>query len=158
LRAVCHLGGAWSGRGGPRGGAGVPRSWKRGAYAASCVASMLACAGCIPPEPRGLDSPDPSARLAAISEAGVRGDEAAIPDLIEQLESNDPGARMLSIRALERITGQTLGYDHADPWWVRAPAVERWKRWASGRGLIGAAPGSESVSSGGSSAGSSGGP
>ena len=90
----------------------------------------VALSGCIPPTPVGFDSPDPTRRLAAIADAGASEDPAAIPDLIEQLESNDPGARLLAVRSLERITGETLGYDYADPWWVRNEAVRRWRRWA----------------------------
>lgn len=73
--------------------------------------------------------------MVAITEAGVSGDRGAIPDLIEQLESNDPGARLLAIRSLERLTGLTLGYDHADPWWERDAAVGRWRDWADEQGL-----------------------
>lgn len=99
--------------------------------------------GCIPSTPQGFDSPDPTSRLAAISEAGKTGDKSAVPDLIEQLESNDPGARLLAIRSLERITGETLGYDYADPWWSRGNAVRRWRTWAADNGY---GPDPESVS------------
>jgi len=91
--------------------------------------SPLPLAACVPSTPQGFDSPDPISRLSAISDAGSTRDERAIPDLVEQLESADPGARLLAIRSLERITGQTLGYHHADPWWARAAAVRRWRRW-----------------------------
>lgn len=74
-------------------------------------------------------------RLAAIAEAGQNKDNRAIPDLIEQLESTDPGARLLAIRSLERITGRTLGYDYAEPWWKRAEAVRRWRSWAKDENL-----------------------
>ena len=90
---------------------------------------MLAPAGCIPPIPEGFDSPDPAMRLQAIAEAGRHRDPSAVPDLIEQLESTDPGARLMAIRALERITGETLGYDYAAPLWERGNAVVRWRRW-----------------------------
>ena len=87
-------------------------------------------AGCIPSTPKGFDSPDPTSRLIAITDAASSNDTAAIPELIEQLESNDPAARMLAIRALESLTGTTLGYDHASPWWERTAAVRRWEQWA----------------------------
>ncbi len=102
---------------------------ERAAYVAAAAASILAAAGCIPPIPEGFDSPDPAMRLRAIAEAGERRDTSAVPDLIEQLESTDPGARLLAIRALERITGETLGYDYAAPLWARGEAVDRWRRW-----------------------------
>ena len=104
------------------------------------VAFSLAGGGCMPSTTRGFDSPDPTSRLAAISDAGARGDREAIPQLIEQLESSDPGARLLAIRSLERITGETLGYHHADPWWERAPAVRRWRRWAEENPVAETAP------------------
>lgn len=113
---------------------------KRAAYAVLCVASIGAVPGCIPPSPRGFDSPDPIQRMAAITEAGMSEDESAIPDLIRMLESTDPGARLLAIRSLERLTGQTLGYDYAAPMWERSRAVEQWKAWARTR------PGSETAS------------
>lgn len=71
--------------------------------------------------------------MAAITEAGMGEDESAIPDLIRMLESTDPGARLLAIRSLERLTGQTLGYDYAAPLWERSRAVERWRTWARAR-------------------------
>ena len=54
--------------------------------------------------------------------------------LIGQLESTDPAARLLAIQALERRTGETLGYQHAAPVWERRAAVNRWKQYADGLG------------------------
>lgn len=101
---------------------------------------MLTVAGCMPPIPAGFDSPDPAMRLEAIASAGESRDPSAVPDLIEQLESTDPGARLLAIRALERITGETFGYDYAAPLWERAEAVDRWRRWAHQPGHLSATP------------------
>ena len=95
----------------------------------------VALSGCIPSTPSGFDSPDPTSRLVAISKAGESGARSKVPDLIEQLESNDPGARLLAIRSLERVTGETLGYHYADPWWARSNAVRRWRAWAADNGL-----------------------
>jgi len=72
----------------------------------------------------------------AITNAGNSEDRTAIPDLIEQLESHDPGARLLAIRALERITGTTLGYDHADSIWSRAAGIRKWQTWARDEGFV----------------------
>jgi hypothetical protein len=88
----------------------------------------------MPPVPQGFDSPDPTARLTAIADAGERGDRAAVHELIRQLESTDPGARLLAIRSLQRITGETFGYDYAAPWWERAESVARWQAWARDQG------------------------
>lgn len=85
---------------------------------------------CIPPVPEGFNSPDPTRRLNAIVRAADERDSGAIPDLIVQLESSDPAARLLAIRTLESLTGETLGYDPVSPDWQRAEAVDRWEVWA----------------------------
>jgi hypothetical protein len=79
----------------------------------------------------GFQENDPAARLRAIQKAAASGDRGAIPDLINELESDDPAERLLAIRALERITGQTLGYDHAAGLTERQEGVRRWAEWYS---------------------------
>lgn len=90
---------------------------------------MVVFTGCVPPVPGGIDSPDPNRRLLAIADAGASRDASKVPQLIEQLESNDAAARLLAIRSLEAITGQTHGYDYTDSDWERAEAVRRWRDW-----------------------------
>ncbi|MEM7622896.1 MAG: HEAT repeat domain-containing protein [Planctomycetota bacterium] len=86
--------------------------------------------GCIPQVPETFDSPDPNQRLRAIVGSAEGGaDTDVVPGLVDQLESTDPAARMLAIRALEVRTGQTLGYDHAADNWERARAVQAWRSW-----------------------------
>jgi hypothetical protein len=81
------------------------------------------------PNPKGFDSPAPSARLEAVLETAREGDRERIPDLITQLRSDDPAVRLFSIRTLERLTGETLGYHYADPEPRRREAIERWIDW-----------------------------
>jgi hypothetical protein len=90
--------------------------------------------GCFGPAPGGFDSPEPGKRIEAATEAARRRDTGAIRPLISMLDSDDPAARMVAIRALERITGQTHGYDHAAPEDERRRAVERWMEWEARRG------------------------
>lgn len=104
--------------------------------AASLVTGVSGCAS----PPQGFDSPDPSALLNAITDAAGTRDQTAVPHLIEALDSDDPAVRLASIRALERITGQTLGYDHAAPPWRRAARVDEWQRWYAARPALPAAP------------------
>lgn len=85
--------------------------------------------GCASP-PKGFDSPVPAYRMDAAVDAAREGDRSAIPDLIGLLDSDDSLVRMVAIRSLERLTGQTLGYDHAASEWRRDEAVERWVAWA----------------------------
>lgn len=81
----------------------------------------------------GFDAPSPSKRLDAIVAANAEGDRSAIVDLIRQLDSTDPAARMLAIRTLESWTGETMGYDHADPDHEREPSIQRWVDWYNGQ-------------------------
>jgi hypothetical protein len=75
---------------------------------------------------RGFDSPDPQAKLDAIVAAGQTRDKAAIPDLVHQLDSDDPAVRMYAITALQRITGTRLGYSPYAAQLQRQAAVETW--------------------------------
>jgi hypothetical protein len=43
------------------------------------------------------------------------------------LDSDDPATRLLAIDALERITGETLGFDASAPETERRNAVDRWQ-------------------------------
>lgn len=82
---------------------------------------------CAPPALEGgFNSPTPAARLYAVEYAAERGDRCAIKDIIELLDSDDPAVRLLAIGALERLTGRSYGYDHADPPMDRASAIRRW--------------------------------
>lgn len=89
---------------------------------------VVLAGGCVK-IPKGFDSPEPAARIEAAVEAAESGDTSAIPDLIVLLDSDDPATRLVAIRSLERLTGQTLGYDHAAPRPEREEAVARWVEW-----------------------------
>ncbi len=90
---------------------------------------------CALPERRAdFRSVDPQERTLALAQAAQAEDERAIPVLIAMLDSDDAGERMLAIRTLERMTGQTFGYDYAAPPAQREPAVQDWVRWQRSRG------------------------
>lgn len=76
-----------------------------------------------------FESGGPIGRTKAIGDAAAARDSGAIPDLIDSLWSDDPAERMLAIRALESMTGQTLGYGFADPEQKRTEAADRWVSW-----------------------------
>jgi HEAT repeat protein len=86
----------------------------------------LALAGCTTITP-SFDSPEPAARNAAIVRAAASNDQAAVPDLVRMLESDDPTTRVLAIQTLLRLTGQDLGYDPSDTPSRRDTAVDRWR-------------------------------
>ena len=74
-----------------------------------------------------FDSPEPAARNAAIVNAAAREDRTAIPHLVRMLESDDPATRSLAISALERLTGQTHGFEAWETPLRRDEAVARWR-------------------------------
>ncbi len=99
----------------------------RAGWGFSLVAALGGCAGEV-----SFDSPDSAVRLRAIHRAAAEDDRSAIPKLIEMLESDDSAVRILSIRTLQMMTGQTLGYEPIAPSYERTPAVERWQQWYAG--------------------------
>lgn len=98
-------------------------------HAPKLVMTLLAVgvSGCVPSERAGFEATAPNKRLEAIVHASGDADPASLTGLVGQLESSDPAARLLAIRALERRTGMTLGYHHSDPEWKRRAAIDRWK-------------------------------
>jgi hypothetical protein len=91
----------------------------------ACVVSF----GCSPATDRGgFHSDNPGTKLYAIRDAGRSRDGAAVRDLVEQLDHDDPAVRMLAIQALQRITGTRLGYNPYSQPADREQAIERWKQ------------------------------
>lgn len=52
-----------------------------------------------------------------------------MPLLVDRLEDEDEAVRFFAIIALDKITGERLGYDYAQPAAERAKAVERWREY-----------------------------
>ncbi len=88
--------------------------------------------GCASALPVGFEEEAPDGRIHAIVDTARDEDSSKIPDLVAQLDSDDPAVRMFAIRALERLTDQTLGFHHADAPLDREQAIERWVRWLAG--------------------------
>lgn len=81
--------------------------------------------------PVGFDAPSEIRRQDAIILAAEQQDRSpeTIRGLIEQLDSYDPATRLLAILTLERLTGQTHGYDFAASEWEREHAMLAWVQW-----------------------------
>jgi hypothetical protein len=56
-------------------------------------------------------------------------DRTQLENIIENLDNNDPTVRMAAIGALQRMTGETLGYRFNAQSGERAEAIVRWKDW-----------------------------
>lgn len=74
-----------------------------------------------------LRHPDTLRCIRAIKWAGVNKMEAAIPDLVGQLENEDSAVRFYAIESLKTITGRDYGYRYQDQPAERHAAVQRWR-------------------------------
>lgn len=89
--------------------------------------ALLACTA--PRAPLRIGDPDPNSNIPAIKLAGEHKDRSQVPEIVEQLQSDDPAVRMFAIEALVRITGQDLGYVYYADLPARHAAVGRWRQW-----------------------------
>lgn len=100
---------------------------------ALAIAGMLLAASGCAAEPKNviqrLQSEDPAERIGAAMDAANRNDAQAVPFLIDRLQDTDPDVRLFASMALERLTGQTMGWHFYESKEQRAPAVERWRAW-----------------------------
>ncbi len=94
------------------------------------LSACLIAGGCTPREDRSILAIDPLNSVPAIQEAARRKDRKAIPDLIKQLDNDDPAIRFYAISALTDIAGETFGYHYFDDKPRRKPAIEKWQQWA----------------------------
>ncbi|MBY0313156.1 MAG: hypothetical protein K2W85_13885 [Phycisphaerales bacterium] len=97
------------------------------AGAVLCAGLASGCAS--PSDAVGFEEKDPGARLRAVQDAAETNDRTKIDELIELLASDDPAERLLAIRTLERITGETRGFEHSGTLADRREAIGRWAAW-----------------------------
>jgi HEAT repeat protein len=72
---------------------------------------------------------NPSVRISAVVRAGELKDPGAVGYLVDRLDDSEPDVRLAASIALEKITGQTLGYRVYDRPQERHEAVQRWRVW-----------------------------
>jgi hypothetical protein len=101
------------------------RMRRRGLSGVMLIA-LFSCAGPQPPREK-LASPYPLDRVRAAVALADAGDAGAVDRLIGLLEDPDPGVRLYTILALERLCGRTYGYSYHSPEPERAAAVARWR-------------------------------
>jgi hypothetical protein len=85
--------------------------------------------GCFTPDPKSLNSENPSSAVPAIKQAADKNDRSAIPRLIADLDDNDSTIRFAAISALQQMTGQTYDYHYYADVSERKPAVAQWHKW-----------------------------
>src|SRR6476646_2672932 len=91
--------------------------------AAACLAVTM-LAGCSPPrDPISVKSNDPTLKIPAIKQDVRARNTSDVPQMVKDLESDDPAVRFYSIEGLRRLTGDTFGYHYYDDEAERRPAV-----------------------------------
>ncbi len=77
--------------------------------------------------PRSVVNEDPAVKIPEIRKAVERRDKSVVPQLVKDLDNDDAAVRLYAIGALQRLTGQTFGYDwtQADRA-ARRPAIRQW--------------------------------
>jgi HEAT repeat protein len=76
-----------------------------------------------------IQSADPAIRVRAIIHATRAKDMGAVPLIVDRLEDDDEAVRFVAIKSLKELTENDLGYCEGDPPYVRAQAVDRWRKW-----------------------------
>ena len=94
------------------------------------VCLTIGCGG--GPPLREVVNPDPSGKIPAIKDAVQQKDMSAVRQLVRDLDSDDPAVRFYAIQGLERLTGQTFGYQYFDDEIARRGAVAKWNAWLLG--------------------------
>lgn len=88
-----------------------------------------ACADSAQSLRRRLESFDPAVRVRAVMIVAEKGLTSLIPALVDRLDDEDSAVRLYTILALEKLTGQRLGYAYAAPRVQRRAAIENWRRY-----------------------------
>ncbi len=95
---------------------------------ATCV-----LASCGPAIHADFDSPEPAARNAAIVKAARNADQQSVDELVHLLRSDDPATRLLASETLEKLTGESQGYDPSSNETQRELAIAKWEQWLKDR-------------------------
>ncbi len=76
-----------------------------------------------------VSNPDLRAKVPAIKRDVSEKTLSDAPQLIKDLDDDDPAVRFYAIEGLRRITGQTFDYHYYDDALARRPAIQRWQEW-----------------------------
>src|SRR5690349_19562052 len=98
-------------------------------HAAILALATLPAACSEPTGPRTVQNRDLAVKVPAIKEAAEKHDLSAAPQLVHDLDSDDPAVRFYAIEGLKRLTGQTLGYVYYEDRDRRRESVMKWRRW-----------------------------
>ena len=118
------------------------RQFKRGSLVAAwllCVCWTVVPSGCAwlgsGDYVKNISSVQPEVASKAMNTAAQKKSRLAIVPLVKRLYDEDPVMRLSAIRALQRITGEDMGYRSYEPQVKRMAAIKRWEAWLIQEGL-----------------------
>ena len=82
--------------------------------------------------PRFVTDQDPAAKIPAIKASVQTHDMSAVRQMVKDLDSDDSAVRFYAIGGLQRLTGQTFGYQYYFDESQRAEPVKQWNAWLKG--------------------------
>lgn len=94
-----------------------------------CLAVCIGCRAPETPYPAALNAESPNERIDAIKHAAQIDDRSVLSILVQRLADDDSAVRFFAIMALEKMTGQTMGYKYYEDSARRRQAIERWNHW-----------------------------
>jgi|CXWL01.1.fsa_nt_gi hypothetical protein len=74
-----------------------------------------------------IQSEDAHERILAIRAAADSQDHSAIPLIVDRLEDDDEAVQIFAFIALNKITGERMGYELGQDDRAREQAIERWR-------------------------------
>lgn len=85
--------------------------------------------------PRSVANEDPAVKIPEIRKAVGRGDKSVLPQLVNDLDNDDPAVRLHAINGLRTLTGEHFDYDWTQNDRVlRRPAIEKWQTYLAEHG------------------------
>jgi hypothetical protein len=101
---------------------------------AAILSFWMAVSGCSEPTgPKTVKSKDLDVKIPAMKHAVETKDQSAVPELVRDLDSDDPAVRLYSIQSLQRLTGEDFGYRYYDDREARKAALAKWQHWLEER-------------------------
>jgi hypothetical protein len=81
--------------------------------------------------PRAVTDEDPADKIPAIEQAVGQHNHRVLPQLVKDLQNDDPAVRMYAIEGLRRLTNLDFGYRYYEDAEQRQAALQRWQKWLS---------------------------
>ena len=98
-----------------------------------CLGVGGGCASRVEALTRQLESKDPAERIRAVHAIGTEQLDGLLPVLVNRLDDDDIAVRLYTIVALEKLTGERLGFEYSGESRTRQAAVRRWQRYVASR-------------------------